>query len=94
MSRVRKRSLIVWISNLRDEDRSELSAAMKLMTRRHLVMLASLRETILDERLEDKVHDVEDATRIATIDHYLRGRRQAHRALETGYLDTKSAGLL
>lgn len=84
MRRVRKRSLIVWISNLRDEDGSELSAAMKLMARRHLVMLASLRETILDERLEDAVHDIEDATRLAAIHHYLHARRQAHRALETG----------
>ncbi|MCP5067171.1 MAG: DUF58 domain-containing protein [bacterium] len=84
MARVRKRSLIVWISNLRDEDGSELSAAMKLMTRRHLVMLASLRETVLDTQLEHPVHNIEDATRTAAIHHYLHSRRQAHRILETG----------
>ncbi|MCP5055898.1 MAG: DUF58 domain-containing protein [bacterium] len=84
MGRIRKRSLIVWISNLRDEDGSELSAAMKLMARRHLVMLASLRETVLDARLEDPVQNLEDATRVSAIHHYLHRRRQAHRALETG----------
>ncbi len=84
MGRVRKRSLIVWVSNLRDEDGSELAAAVKLMARHHLVMLASLRERVLDARLEDPVQGPEDATRVAAIHHYLHERRAAHHALRTG----------
>ena len=84
MGRVRKRSLIVWVSNLRDEDGSELGAAMKLMARRHLVLLASLRETVLDDCLEEPVTGTESAIRVAAIHHYLHERRQAHGELATG----------
>ena len=84
MTRVRKRSLVVWVSNLRDEDGSELGAAMKLMARRHLVLLASLRETVLDEHLAGPVHDSEQATRVAAIHHYMHERRRAHSELVTG----------
>lgn len=78
MGRVHKRSLIVWVSNLRDEDGSELGAAMKLMARRHLVLLASLRETVLDQSLEEPVVNAVAATRVAAIHHYLLERRRAH----------------
>ena len=78
MRRVPKRSLVVWVSNLRDEDGTELEAAMRLLSRRHLVLLANLRESALDRALEAPIHSREDAIRVAGIHHYLADRRQAH----------------
>ena len=84
LGRIRKRSLVVWVSNLRDEDGTELGAALRLLAKRHLVLLASLREGVLDEQLERPVRSFEDAARTAAIHHYQDARRRSHAALETG----------
>ncbi|AKS41569.1 DUF58 domain-containing protein [Wenzhouxiangella marina] len=44
----RRRSLVVLLTNLRDEDHEDLDPALSLMRQRHLVVLADLRES-LDE---------------------------------------------
>jgi uncharacterized protein (DUF58 family) len=82
MMRQRRRALVVLISNTRDEDADEIASAVRLMRRRHLVLLASLRETALDDVLEEPLRDFSDALRIAAVHHYLAARREAGRALE------------
>ncbi len=49
MLRVRRRSLVVVLTNFRDEDCAELEDALKLMRTRHLVLLASLKEGVVAE---------------------------------------------
>lgn len=50
MNRQRRRSLVVVLTNLRDEDHGELDPALKMLRQRHLVVLADLRETLaIDE---------------------------------------------
>ncbi|MEN1729210.1 MAG: DUF58 domain-containing protein, partial [Pseudomonadota bacterium] len=44
----RRRSLVVLMTNLRDEDHNELDPALKLLRQRHLVVLADLRESLPD----------------------------------------------
>jgi len=46
MSRQRRRSLVVLLTNLRDEDHEELDPALALLRQRHLVLLADLREQV------------------------------------------------
>ncbi len=46
MSHQRRRSLVILLTNLRDEDHEELDPALTLLRRRHLVVLADLREQI------------------------------------------------
>lgn len=46
MTRQRRRSLVVLLTNLRDEDHSELDPALKMLRQRHLVVLADLREAL------------------------------------------------
>jgi uncharacterized protein (DUF58 family) len=45
----RKRSLVIVITNFRDEDSTELGQALKLLRTRHLVLLASLREAVTQQ---------------------------------------------
>jgi uncharacterized protein (DUF58 family) len=52
MARLPKRSLIVLITNFRDEDAAELAPALKLLRSRHLVIAASLRERVVRELME------------------------------------------
>ena len=49
LRRQRKRSLIILITNFRDEDASELGQALRLLRSRHLVLTASLRERVVRE---------------------------------------------
>ncbi len=91
MRRHNKRALVVLISNLRDEDSDELLPALQLLRRKHLVLLASLQERILNEVLEQPVSTFADALRHATTLDYLTARRQTHDKLTHHgiiYLDT------
>jgi uncharacterized protein (DUF58 family) len=81
MVRLPKRSLVVVVSNVRDEDDETLAPALKLLQKRHLVLLASLRERELDAALDPKeaapVHDFQDALRVGALHEYLRHRTKA-----------------
>ncbi|MEK7991046.1 MAG: DUF58 domain-containing protein [Thiotrichaceae bacterium] len=91
-TRLNKRALIILVTNLRDEDHEELIPAMKLLKRRHLVLLASLQETVLNEVLDKPVNQFKQALRYAATHEYLYRRRLAHEALNRHgvlYLDTE-----
>ena len=85
---LKKRSLIVIVTNLRDEEDAELMAALRVAGRRHLVLLVSLREVILDRTLEQMPLDFDAAIRVAATHDYLRARAEAHEKLgRTGLLN-------
>ncbi len=78
----RRRALVVVLTNVRDEDADDLTASLTLLQRRHLVLLASLRESGLDESLKKRVDGFDDALRFAATSQYLGERRRAHEALQ------------
>lgn len=82
MQRQRKRSLVILISNLRDEDDDDLAPALALLRQRHLVVLASLRESILGEALAAPVPDLDAALTHAATAQYLNLRRRSFARLE------------
>ncbi|KAF0814676.1 hypothetical protein IGB42_00731 [Andreprevotia sp. IGB-42] len=79
--RVKKRSLIVLLTNLRDEDGDGLADAMTLLVHPHRVLCASLRETVLDATLTQPVADFDDALTHCSTLTYLEQRRKAFAAL-------------
>ncbi len=79
--RHKKRALIIILSNVRDEDSAELQAAVRLLKKRHLVLLASLREQRLDDVLKTAPKDIGDALRTSATHHYLQQRKSAFDAL-------------
>jgi len=84
MRRVRKRALVVILSNLRDEDDDTLAPALQLLGRRHLVLFASLREGILSRALKARVDSFDRALTYAAAADYLHARELAFRRLERG----------
>ena len=76
--RLRKRSLVVLVTNLRDEDAAEVMPALNLLGHRHLVLLASLREAVVSSVLSQPINGFDDALRIAAMRRYLRSRRKVH----------------
>ncbi|MGA2079822.1 MAG: DUF58 domain-containing protein [Holophaga sp.] len=77
LARIRKRALVVLITNLRDEDDETLGPALQLLRHRHRVILASLREPDLDLARQAPIHEFRQALRAGAIDAYLAQRRQA-----------------
>jgi uncharacterized protein (DUF58 family) len=79
--RLAKRALVVLVSNLRDEDHEELLLAARLLGRRHLVLVASMKERALSAALETRVRDLDSALTVAATHQYLLARRRAHERL-------------
>ncbi len=81
--RQRRRSLVMLVTNVRDEDIEDLLVAVRLLQRQHLVCVASLRERELDAALDEPVDSVQDAARAGAIARYLQQRSDAHEALRS-----------
>jgi uncharacterized protein (DUF58 family) len=82
--RHRKRALVIVITNFRDEDSSELGQALRLLRPRHLVLLASLREKIVGELIEQPLTHADAAIDVASAHLYEQSRRDAFNRLATG----------
>jgi uncharacterized protein (DUF58 family) len=80
----KRRAFVVLISNLRDEDSDEIVPALRLLRTRNLVLLASLRESILQEKLAEPPRDLTGALRTASIHRYLASRRKVLEQLQHG----------
>ena len=74
--RLKKRSLVIIVSNLRDEDAEGLMPALALLRRRHLVMFANLREGIIEQTLQHPIQSNDDALTYAAAATYLNDRDQ------------------
>ncbi len=79
--RQRRRSLVVMLTNVREEDTDELLRAVRLLSQKHLVMIASLRERSLDDTLGTPIRNHTDALTYAATQQYLDSRRETHQLL-------------
>ncbi|MHA6494077.1 DUF58 domain-containing protein [Pseudomonas borbori] len=81
LSRQRRRALVVLVTNLRDEDDQELLGAVKRIGRQHRVLVASLREEVLDSVRQTPVQDFETALAYCGTLDYLNARDSLHERL-------------
>jgi uncharacterized protein (DUF58 family) len=73
---VKKRSLIVLVTTMRDDIGPELKAVVRALSARHLVLVANIREAILSEIAAKPIHTLDDAlTWLGAIDFSDRTRR-------------------
>jgi uncharacterized protein (DUF58 family) len=81
MTRQRRRSLVILLTNLRGEDGKELLPALQVLQSRHLVLLASMREQVVREAIERPVTSFPAALRHLAAGHYMQERREILAAL-------------
>ena len=81
MLRVRRRSLVVVLTNFRDEDCEELEDALRLMRTRHLVLLASLKEGVVAEIAAQPMDDTRGIVEVAAAHWFQNARAEAFRRL-------------
>jgi len=88
MLRQRKRSLVLILTNLRDDDSEDLKAAVLLLKKHHKVIVASLQEQAVTDRLNDDVVDLDDALTVAATHSYLCKRDVLVNHLRTNGIKT------
>lgn len=81
MQSLNRRALVVIITNTRDEDGRDMETAIRLLRRRHLVVLADLREAALDRALRVPITNREEAMAFHAVQDYLESRRRHHERL-------------
>jgi uncharacterized protein (DUF58 family) len=77
-ARQRRRALVVLVTNLRDDDSEDLGSALAPLRKRHLILVASLREPVLGQVLNEPILGFDDALRVGATHHYLMQRMKAH----------------
>ena len=77
-----RRALVVIVTNSRDEDQEGLELAAQLLRRRHLVVVADLRESTLDRALDAPIEDTRDALRFHSAHGWLAERRRHQERLQ------------
>ncbi len=68
--RQRKRSLVLILTNLRDDDSDDLISAVQILKKHHKVVVASLQERALVDRLEQPIQSLDDALCVAATHSY------------------------
>jgi len=71
----------VLVTNLRDEDDEELLGAVRRLGRQHRVLVASLREEVLDQLRQTPVQGYEEALTYCGALDYLNARAGLHEKL-------------
>jgi len=73
----KRRALVIVLTNFRDEDAAELRPAIKLLRRKHLVLVASLRERVLGRIASQPLVHARDAVDVAAAHLFEQSRRDA-----------------
>lgn len=81
LARQKRRALVVLITNLRDEDDEELLSAVKRLGKQHRVLVASLREEVLDTVRQTPVQTLDEALAYCGTVDYLNARAELHERL-------------
>ncbi|MDR7284267.1 uncharacterized protein (DUF58 family) [Pseudomonas corrugata] len=82
LARQKRRALVVLVTNLRDEDDEELLTAIKRLSKQHRVLVASLREDLLDNLRHFPVQTLPEALAYCGAVDYLNDRAQLHERLK------------
>jgi uncharacterized protein (DUF58 family) len=77
----KRRALVIIVSNLRDEDDEELLGAVQRLSRRHRVLIVSLREPVLDRLRQQPVDTFQQALDYCGTLDYLNARGKLHEQL-------------
>ncbi|MCL2069574.1 MAG: DUF58 domain-containing protein [Treponema sp.] len=92
LTRLKRRTFIILISNFREEDGQSLSWILKRLKKRHLLLLVSLRERESEYLAAREPKGMEEALESAAAFSYLASRRDLYRSWEhSGLLTLESS---
>lgn len=76
-----KRAMVILLTNTRDEDTSDIVQTAQMLGKRHLLLLANIRERFLDEQAKVPVASFRQALRYTSVLDYLQRLRDVRRTL-------------
>jgi uncharacterized protein (DUF58 family) len=82
LSRLKRRTFIIMISNFREEDGESLSWILRRIRRRHLLLLVSLRELEAETIARRRPSTADEALETAAAFSYLNSRRRLYKTWE------------
>jgi len=71
-----KRSLVIFMTNVRDEDKQDLELAVELLSKHHIVMVVALQERILSQVNQREIQDEKDAMLYAGAKYFAQARNK------------------
>lgn len=77
----KRRALVILVTNTRNEDHEDLAKAIHMLKKKHLTILADLREEILDQTIHNAITDYGTALRFQAVSAYLEDRKRSHKFL-------------
>ena len=83
--------MVVVLTNLRSEDAGDALPAIRTMQRRHLVVLASLREKSVEDCVSNPIESFDDALLFGSTHLYLEQRRRVFEELRSSGVVTIDA---
>ncbi|WP_367254429.1 DUF58 domain-containing protein [Pseudomonas sp. stari2] len=81
LARQKRRALVVLVTNVRDKDDEELLKAVRQLSQKHRVLVASLREFTLEDVRHSQVQTIEQALEYCATVDYLNVRSTLHEKL-------------
>jgi hypothetical protein len=82
VERQKRRAHVIVVTNSRDDDTGDLAPALALLRRRHVVLVANLREPAIEAAARpERVRDLEESLLACAANAYLEGRAAALRGL-------------
>lgn len=88
MALQKRRALVILLTNLRTEDTSHLAKAVHLLQNRHLVLVATLRETEMEMRAVHPISNLQEALGYGALSNYEQQRSHLLRTLEARHVPT------
>lgn len=82
--RLKRRALVILITNLRNEDGQSALDALKRLRGKHMVLMADLRESDLDAATKTEPSSAEEAVLWLSAEHYRLERKQQHKLAIAG----------
>ena len=74
LTRQQRRALVVMLSNVRGEDGHQLIEPLRMVRRRHVTILASLREQSVEKRMREPSESLDEALEVGATAIYLEER--------------------
>ena len=76
LTRQRRRSLVIMLTNIRGEDGHQLIEPLRLIRQRHVMILANLREASVVDRMQTSSESLDDALEVGATSIYLEDRER------------------
>lgn len=82
MSLQKKRSMVILMTNTRDEDHNDLKQAMSILSKKHLVVLADLLEEPVEQKKTQTINTFDEALMYQSVLDYAQRRANTHALLQ------------